>query len=136
MIANASLDTLDTLDTEQLRCALRAALAEMARKDKALLFTQTLVDKLAHENAVLKRLKFAAQSEAYTADQRSLLDETLDMDLAAVAREIEDAQPKKPDGDKRKPKRAPLPAHLPRHDIHHEPHSTDVQVRLHDEAHR
>jgi len=96
---------------------LRAARAE-------LLFKQAFIDKLTHENAVLKRLKFAAQSEAYTPEQKSLLDETFDMDLAAVAREIEDAQPKKPDGKKRQPKRAPLPAHLPRQDFHHEPAST------------
>lgn len=121
MIADSAFDTLDA---NQLREALRAAHAEMARKDKALLFTQALVDKLTHENAVLTRLKYAAQSEAYTSDQRNLLEETLDTDLAAVAREIEDAQPKKPDGEKRRPKRAPLPAHLPRHDVHHEPVST------------
>lgn len=117
-------DAIDSLDAHQLRDVVSALRAELARKDKALLFKQTLVDKLTHENAVLKRLKFAAQSEAYTPEQKSLLDETFDMDLAAVAREIEDAQPKQPDGEKRQPKRAPLPAHLPRHDVHHEPAST------------
>ena len=86
-------DHLNTLDPEQLREALRVARAEIARKDEALLFTQTLIDKLTHENAVLKRLKFAAKSEAYTAEQKSLLEETLDMDLAAVAAEIEALQP-------------------------------------------
>ncbi|WP_419964689.1 IS66 family transposase [Pelomonas cellulosilytica] len=115
---------IDSLDANQLREVVGALRAELVRKDKALLFKQTLVDKLTHENAVLKRLKFAAQSEAYTSEQKSLLDETFDMDLAAVAREIENAQPKKPDGEKRQPKRAPLPAHLPRHDVHHEPAST------------
>lgn len=92
-----------------------------------LVFKQAFIDKLTHENAVLKRLKFAAQSEAFTPEQKSLLDETFDMDLAAVACEIEDAQPKKPDGEKRQPKRAPLPAHLPRHDFHHEPASTTCE---------
>ena len=37
---------------------------------------QALLDKLTHEMAVLKRLKFAAKSEALHADQRNLLDET------------------------------------------------------------
>ena len=35
-----------------------------------------MIDKLTHEMAVLKRLKFAARSEAYNAEQRSLLEET------------------------------------------------------------
>ncbi|RXT65863.1 IS66 family transposase [Pseudomonas syringae] len=107
-------DAIDSLDANQLRDVVTALRAE-------LVFKQAFIDKLTHENAVLKRLKFAAQSEAFTPEQKSLLDETFDMDLAAVAREIEDAQPKKPDGEKRQPKRAPLPAHLPRHDFHHEP---------------
>jgi len=118
-------DHLNTLDPEQLRAALRAARAEMARKDEALHFKQTLIDKLTHENAVLKRLKFAAKSEAYTAEQKSLLEETLDMDLAAVAAEIEALQPGAKSADEKKqPKRAPLPPHLPRREIHHEPENT------------
>jgi transposase len=67
---------LDTLDPEQLRQALRAARAEVALKNQLLAkrehevaFKQTVIDKLTHENAVLKRLKFAAKSEAYTAEQ-------------------------------------------------------------------
>ena len=74
-------DDLDTLDAQQLRDRLRATRAEVA-------FKQALIDKLTHENAVLKRLKFAAQSEKYTAEQRSLLDETFDADLAALAAEL------------------------------------------------
>jgi transposase len=41
-----------------------------------------LIDKLTHENAVLKRLKFAAKSEKFglqSAEQKSLLEETLDI---------------------------------------------------------
>jgi len=111
-----AVDPLNTAKLEQLRQMLRAARAELA-------FKQACIDKLTHENAVLKWLKFAAQSEAYTPEQKSLLEETFDMDLAAVAQEIESAQPQRPDGEKRQPKRAPLPAHLPRHDVHHQPTS-------------
>ena len=110
-------DQLDTLDAEQLRQMVRTARAELA-------FKQAFIDKLTHENAVLKRLKFAAKSEAYTADQKSLIEETLDTDLAAVAAEIEALQPGKPAGEKKQPKRAPLPAHLPRREVRHEPEST------------
>ena len=40
------------------------------------------IEKLTHENAVLKRLKFAARSESFNAEQKSLLEETIDTDLA------------------------------------------------------
>ena len=110
-------DDLDTLDAQQLRDALRAARSEVA-------FKQAVIDKLTHENAILKRLKFAAQSERYSAEQKSLLDETLDADLAAVAAEIEALQPARATGERQRPRREKLPAHLPRRDVRHEPEST------------
>ena len=111
-------DELETLDPEQLRQALRASRAEVA-------FQQAVIDKLTHENAVLKRLKFAAKSEAYSAEQKSLLEETLDSDLAAVAAEIEAMTPSARAGDqKQTPKREKPPAHLPRREIRHEPEDT------------
>jgi transposase len=123
---------LDTLDPEQLREALRAARAEVALKDQLLakrehevVFKQAIIDKLTHENAVLKRLKFAAKSEGYTAEQKSLLEEALDVDLAAVAAETEALLPaSRPSDEKMQPKRAPLPPHLPRRDVRHEPQNT------------
>jgi transposase len=111
-------EQLDTLQAEDLRQMVRAARTELA-------FKQAFIDKLTHENALLKRLKFAARSEAYTAEQRSLLEETLDTDLAAVAAEIEALQPaSRASDEKRQPKREPLPAHLPRREVRHEPEST------------
>ncbi|RYF68042.1 MAG: IS66 family transposase, partial [Comamonadaceae bacterium] len=77
---------IDALDPAQLREALRSMLVAVRHKD-------ALIDKLTHENAVLKRLKFAAQSERFDAEQRSLLDETLDADLQAVSEEIERLKP-------------------------------------------
>jgi transposase len=113
-----NLQTLDSLDAEQLRNAVRTLAQEVH-------FKQATIDKLTHENAVLKRLKFAAQSEAYTGEQKSLLEETLDMDLAAVAAEIEALQPAtKQASEKKQPKRQALPPHLPRREFRHEPEST------------
>jgi transposase len=115
-------DNLDALDDAQLRQTVQRLRVELHHKS-------ALVDKLTHENAVLKRLKFAATSEAYNAEQKSLLDETLDMDLAAVAAEIEAQQPAtKPADEKKQPKRQPLPAHLPRREIRHEPEDTTCQT--------
>jgi transposase len=110
-------DDIDTLDAQQLRERLRKAAAEVA-------FQKSIIDKLTHENAILKRLKFAAKSEAYNAEQRSLLEETLDTDLAAVAAEIEALQSASAPRDKKQPRREKLPGHLPRRDIHHEPQHT------------
>ena len=78
--------------------------------------------KMAHEMAVLKRLKFAASAERFSLEQRSLLEEAIDEDLQALEREV--GQLQSPAGEKQTPKRQALPAHLPRHDIHHEPDDT------------
>ena len=129
-------ELIDTLKPQQLRQALRTAQAEtvsknevIARQEREVAFKQATIDKLTHEMAVLKRLKFAAQSEkyaqAFTPEQKSLIEETLDTDLAALAAEIEVQQPAKPEReDKQSPKRLPLPAHLPRREIRHEPEDT------------
>jgi transposase len=123
---------IDTLDPDQLREVLRALRAEVALKNEVIerhqreaAFKQATIDKLTHEMAVLKRLKFAAKSEAYTAEQKSLIEETIDADLAALAREIEqlDAGEKAPQ-EKQQAKREKLPAHLPRREVRHEPDST------------
>ena len=123
---------LDRLNAQQLRETVLSLVETMAsqsavieRKDREIAFKQAFIDKLTQEMAVLKRLKFAAQSEAYNAEQKSLLEESIDTDLAALAAEIEQAAPP-PQGqdDKQKPKRQPLPGNLPRREIHHEPENT------------
>jgi len=113
-----SAQELDTLDAQQMRVLVMRLQTEVVHK-------QALVDKLTHENAVLKRLKFAAQSERFNAEQRSLLDETLDADLEAVAAEIAALTPSTASPtERRHPRRAPLPANLPRREIHHDPENT------------
>jgi len=56
---------------------------------------QALIDKLTHENTILRRLKFAVTSEKFcagmSAEQKSLIVETLDTDIAELAVEIEQA---------------------------------------------
>jgi transposase len=79
---------IQDLDAQQLRQVVRALIADVADKDAQIAFKQATIDKLTHEMAVLKRLKFAAKSEAFNAEQRSLLEETIDTDLAALAAEI------------------------------------------------
>ncbi len=113
------------LDAQQLRGVVRTLIAQAAGKDREIAFKQAFIDKLTHEMAVLKRMKFAAQSEAYNAEQKSLLEETIDTDLAALAAEIEQAEPSPKAKDiQQKPKRQSLPESLPRREIQHEPEST------------
>jgi transposase len=133
-----STQQLDSLDPQQMRQALLGLMSEMAAKDELLerqtrevAFKQALVDKLTHELAVLKRLKFAATSEKFcaglSAEQKSLLEETLDADIAQACAEIDRAtgdKKSKDKKDKQSPKREPLPPHLPRREVHHEPEST------------
>ena len=106
------------MDAAQLRELAARLLGEVKHKN-------ALIDKLTHENAVLKRLKFAAQSERFNAEQQSLLEETLDADLQAVSEEIERLTPATAaPGDRQQPKRQPLPANLPRREVRHEPENT------------
>ena len=112
---------LDTLSSNQLRDAVRELLAQVASKSAEIAFKQATIDKLAHEMAVLKRLKFAAKSEAFNAEQTSLIEETIDADLAALALQIEQRAPSKGPLDKQQPKRAVLPPELPRTEHQHEP---------------
>src|SRR5204863_6564363 len=114
------------------RQALRAAQAQVTAKselvashERAVAFKQTVIDKLTHEMAVLKRLKFAATSEHFSHEQKSLLEEAIDEDLKALAREVERLVPAaKDDAEKRQPKRQALPANLPRREVRHEPENT------------
>ena len=110
---------LGELDAVQLREVTQRLLTELRHQ-------RALNEKLAYECALLKRLKFAAQSERHSAEQRNLLEEELDSDLSAVAQEIEQLQPAdSATQDKRQqPKRTPLPANLPRREVRHEPDST------------
>jgi len=108
---------LSLLDAEQLRELLVHSQREVAAM-------KVLVEKMTHEMAVLKRLKFAAKSEAYSPEQRSLLEEAIDADIAAIEGELEKAKGKPAADDKLQPKRQPLPAQLPRREIRHEPEST------------
>ena len=125
-----SAQQLDALDP-QMRQAVQSLLAQVQQRDTEIAFKQALIDKLTHEMAVLKRMKFAASSERFAStlapEQRSLLEETLDTDLAELGREIEREHGNagsKDKTEKKTPKRTPLPPHLPRRDVPHEPADT------------
>ena len=116
---------LKTLDAQQLREVVRSLMGEIQQRDREIAFKQATIDKITHEMAVLKRLKFAAKSEHFSAEQKSLLEEAIDADLEALQRELEQLAPEAPvEREKHQPKREKLPEHLPRREIRHEPAST------------
>ena len=97
-------ESLLDLNAEQLR-ELAAALitrineqsqqhaVAIAAKDSDIQYRQTKIDKLTHELATLKRWKFGRSSELLNAAQISLLDETLDADIAAIEEELKELSP-------------------------------------------
>eukprot|EP01030_Chromulinospumella_sphaerica_P006323 gene6323-6184_t len=86
---------------------------------------QTVIEKLTHESAQLKRLKFAKRSEQMNPEQASLLDDLIDTDIAAIEAELQALQIAPAATEKKqKPKRTALPAEFPRTLIHHEPDNT------------
>ncbi|MDZ4128363.1 MAG: hypothetical protein U1E02_29940 [Hydrogenophaga sp.] len=96
---NETVD-LQSMDEAQMRQLLQHLMEELKHK-------QTLLDKLTYEMAILKRLKFAARTEALNADQRSLLEDALEEDLQAVDEEIEQLRPAAERTPRQLPKRLP-----------------------------
>ena len=116
---------LNQLEAPQLREMVRSLMGTVVAKDREIAFKQATIDKITHEMAVLKRLKFAARSEAFNAEQKSLLEETIDADLAALQAELDKVRPDdRSKGERQQPKREKLPANLPRREVHHEPEDT------------
>ena len=135
-----ALESLPKLNAKQLRkmaAELIAKISEqskqhaatIAAKDSDILYRQAKIDKLTHELATLKRWKFGRSSEQLNGVQISLLEETVEADIAAIEEELKALSPavKTETAPRQQPKRAALPAGLPRVAIHHEPDSTTCQ---------
>lgn len=118
-------DQLTRMDAPQLRKFAADLIETLASKDHELQYKQLKIEQLTHEMAVLKRWKFAARSEQLHGTQRSLLDETIDADLEAIALELATLRSPEPArAPTNQPKRSPLPTHLPRVEVRHEPEHT------------
>jgi transposase len=118
---------IDQLTDAQVRALAQQLMAKVSTQEVQLRHKQATIDKLTHEMAVLKRLKFAAKSEAFNAEQKSLLEEAIDADLEALSLAAEQmrADAALPSvAPTEQPKRQPLPSNLPRREIRHEPDST------------
>lgn len=122
-----SAHNLDNLDEQQLRALARQLMgevaarnAQIAKRDLVIDVKQTHIDQLTHELAMYKRWRYGKRSEQLNAAQLSLLEETLDEDLATIEQELDAlretpvAKPQTQQGARR----LRLPAALPRTDIH------------------
>jgi len=135
-LASQSLSSLTAQQLRELASELLSQVArhdetiarqdrELQRKDGELKYRQVKIDQLTHEMAVLKRWKFGRSGEQLDAAQLSLLDETIDADIAAIELELDSLAPTpRTDTEPGKPRRARLPPGLPRLEIYHEPDSS------------
>jgi hypothetical protein len=105
---------IDRLNEVQLRELTAALIKDLKAK-------QALIDRLTHEMAIIKRLRFAAKSEQFNPHQRSLFEEDSDVDLEVLAQELEPLRQETSNAQPQKPKRQALPADLPRREVRHEP---------------
>jgi transposase len=107
----------------RLQQQVQAQAREIAWRDAKL-------EKVNFELARLKRWKFGAKTEAMTAQQRALFEETLAEDEASLQAQLAELQrglpepPKAPKAPRAKPRRQALPEHLERVEHHHEPADT------------
>jgi transposase len=105
--------------------------ALLQRKDREIALKEAKLEKVTFELARFKRWKFGARSEAMTAQQRRLFEETLAEDEAALQAHLErlrregaaDDSKAKPK-PARRPRREALPGHLRREEHHHVPADT------------
>ena len=123
---------LDHLNPEQLRALAAQLIQSVEMLDqqvetmgKKIHRDQTVIEKLTHEIAQLKRLKFAKCSEQLNPQQASLLDDLIDTDIAAIETELQSLQTAlTPTEKKQKPNRTALLAERPCTLIHHVPGNT------------
>ena len=77
------------LENQEHKQVIAQSQAEIEQQKKELLYRQTKIDQLTHEMAISKRWRFGQQSERLDPAQASLLEETLDTDIAAMESEME-----------------------------------------------
>jgi transposase len=114
------------MDAQALRELAFSLMTQIIDQNRELLYRQTKIDQLAQELAINRQWRFGRHSEKLDTAQASLLDETLDADIAAIEIEIDDltAAEKMPPRERVQLKRTALPANLPRVEFRHEPDST------------
>lgn len=102
---------------------------QITRRDTELHAARIKIEALTLELAHLRRMRFGARSEAFSAEAGDLFQETLASDIAAAQAELARKQaeaaatsePQVPRTPRQRAGRQPLPDHLPRIEHRHEP---------------
>ncbi|WP_161786865.1 hypothetical protein [Cupriavidus sp. SK-4] len=119
---------LQDLAPEDVLALAQQMLAHIQQQEREIKLKDVKIEKITFELARLKAWKFGAKTEAMSAEQRRLFEETLAEDEASLQVQLQQAkgEPSVEDNtkSKRTPRRQPLPAHLRRVEHHHEPEDT------------
>ncbi|GER19505.1 IS66 family transposase [Variovorax boronicumulans] len=124
-------EDLQGLAPEAIAALAQQMLRHLRQQDSEIRFKDAKIEKITFQLARLKAWKFGARTEAMSAEQRRLFDETLAEDEASLQAQLEQArgEPATPAKDDtptdRKPRRKPLPDDLRREDHYHEPDNTN-----------
>ncbi len=123
-------EDLQGLAPEAIAAFAQQMLQRLRHQHSEIRFKDAKIQKITFQLARLKAWKFGAKTEAMSAEQRRLFEETLAEDEASLQVQLEQArgEPATPPaaGDNpHKPRRRPLPDHLRREDHHHEPENTN-----------
>jgi transposase len=127
-LANWITDAVQTL-LDQAQKDAAETLRQITHRDTELFAAKAKIQALILELAHLRRMRFGVRSEALSAEQRDLFQETLGSDSAAAEAELarqlaaEPAPPTTPPAIRPRAGRQPLPEHLPRIEHRHEPES-------------
>lgn len=131
MLDHALEATAETARARMEAAGVQAALVRAQTEAQSLKFHN---EKLALELFHLKRMRYGAKTEAWSANQKDLFEECFSADIAAIEAELqkkaaavaaENAAKPKPE---RKRGRQPLPDHLARTDIIYPPKSCDCAL--------
>jgi transposase len=111
--------------SEQQAQQIKTLGEQIERKSAYIKLADTKIAALTLELAHHKRMRFANKSEAFSAEQRELFQESWNSDLTAIEAELDQLaeQIGTPAKTARPTGRQPLPAHLPRIEHRHEPAS-------------
>jgi transposase len=116
------MDLLDKLARTNIDPAMLAQVRALVEQQQAALAEKDFkITALTHELAYLRRVRYGKASEILTGEQRSLFDEAIEMDLAAIEEELETQAP--PKLRRKRAGRQALPPELPRIEHRHEPES-------------
>jgi transposase len=93
----------------------------LAQRDKQLQARDIKIQALTLELAHLKRMRYGVRSEALSAEQRTLFEDTCEEDGEAITAQLEALAPTPPPSKRTPSGRKPLPPELPRIEHRHEP---------------